>query len=123
MVYRFDEFELDPQTGELWGAARRIRLRPQPCAALVFLLEHAGRLVSREELRQALWSPGTFVEFEGGLNSCIKQIRAALGETRTHPRYIETLTRLGYRFIAPVTCVNAPARLVLTGSGHRAALR
>lgn len=107
MVYRFGEIELDPHTGELWRAARRIRLRPQPCAALVYLLDHAGQLVSREELRRALWSPGTFVEFDGGLNSCIKQIRAALGESRTNPRYIETLARRGYRFIAPVARVDS----------------
>lgn len=118
MVYRFGEIEFDPHTGELWRATRRIRLRPQPCAALVYLLDHAGRLVSREELRCALWSPGTFVEFDGGLNSCIKQVRAALGESRAHPRYIETLARRGYRFIAPVTRVDS---VLMAGTGQWAA--
>lgn len=118
MVYRFGDIQFDPQTGELWKAAQRIRLRPQPCAALVYLLENAGRLVSREELHRALWPQGTFVQFEGGLNSCIKQVRAALGETRADPQYIETFARRGYRFIAPVTRVDHPTYILVTGSGH-----
>jgi DNA-binding winged helix-turn-helix (wHTH) protein len=118
MVYHFDDIVFDPRTGELWKTARCTRLRPQPCAALVYLLDHAGRLVTREELRLALWSPGTFVEFDGGLNSCIKQVRAALGETRAQPRYIETFTRRGYRFIASVRRVDGPTSVTLAGSGH-----
>jgi DNA-binding winged helix-turn-helix (wHTH) protein len=118
MVYQFGEFVFDPRTGEVWKSARCTRLRPQPCAALVYLLDHAGRLVSREELRLALWSPGTFVQFEGGLNSCIKQVRAALGETRAHPRYLETFARRGYRFTTPVARVEGPTSVMMAASGQ-----
>ena len=105
-VYRFGPFELDPTAAELRRSGRKVALRPQPCAALAHLVERHGQFVSRAELYQALWR-GTFVQFDDGLNSCIKQIRAALGDSRTLPRYIETLTRRGYRFIAPVQTVLA----------------
>lgn len=104
-VYAFGSFELDTRTGELRRQRTRVRLRPQPCAALVYLIERPGQFVCRQELHRALWPEGTFVRFEDGLNSCVKQIRAALGDSRTTPRYLETLTRRGYRFIAPVTVV------------------
>jgi DNA-binding winged helix-turn-helix (wHTH) protein/TolB-like protein len=104
-VYTFGNFELDTRTGELRRHASRVRLRPQPCAALVYLIERPGQFVCRQELHRALWPEGTFVRFEDGLNSCVKQIRAALGDSRTTPRYLETLTRRGYRFIAPVAAV------------------
>ena len=99
---RFGPFELDPRSGELRRGPYRVRLRPQPCAALCHLVEHAGEFVSRVELRQRIWPEGTFVHFDQGLNSCIKQIRAALGDDPRRPRYIETFFRRGYRFIAPV---------------------
>lgn len=115
-VYRFGPFELDTRTAELRRhhpeprperaegmGSLRLRLRPQPCAALACLVARHGQFVSRQEMQRALWPDGTFVRFEDGLNSCIKQIRAALGDSRTAPRYIETLTRRGYRFIMPVT--------------------
>jgi DNA-binding winged helix-turn-helix (wHTH) protein len=105
-VYKFGSFELDTRTGELRRHAYRVRLRPQPCAALVYLIERPGQFVCRQELHRALWPEGTFVRFEDGLNSCVKQIRAALGDSRTAPRYLETLTRRGYRFIAPVAAVS-----------------
>lgn len=105
-VYRFGSFELDTRTGELRRHPCRVRLRPQPCAALVYLIERPGQFVSRQELHRALWPEGTFVRFEDGLNSCVKQIRAALGDSRTTPRYLETLTRRGYRFIAPVLALS-----------------
>lgn len=103
-VYRFGPFELDGFASELRRDGRRVRLRPQPCAALAHLVTRHGQFVSRAELFDALWR-GTFVQFDDGLNSCIKQIRAALGDSRADPRYIETLTRRGYRFIAPVQVV------------------
>lgn len=78
------------------------RLQPQPARVLAVLLEHAGEVVSRETLRQRVWSDGTFVDFERGLNFCVAQIRSALGDSAESPRYIETLPRRGYRFIAPV---------------------
>jgi DNA-binding winged helix-turn-helix (wHTH) protein/TolB-like protein len=99
-VLRFGEFELDPETGELQGPAGRTRLQPQPARLLVHLLTHARRLVTREELRRALWSD-TEVEFDQGLNFCVRQIRAALGDSPSAPRYIETLPRRGYRFLVP----------------------
>jgi DNA-binding winged helix-turn-helix (wHTH) protein len=107
-VWRFGQFELDTSTGELRKNGYRVRLRPQPCAALAYLVERQGQFVSRQALSRALWPEGTFVHFDHGLNSCIKQIRAALGDSRTAPRYVETLTRRGYRFIAPVALL-APA--------------
>jgi DNA-binding winged helix-turn-helix (wHTH) protein len=102
-IYRFGDCALDTGSGELRRGGRRIRLRPQPAAVLEYLLRHPGEVVSREDLRRAIWPEGTFVHFDHGLNSCVKQLRAALGEDRVAPRYIETLTRRGYRFVAAVT--------------------
>jgi DNA-binding winged helix-turn-helix (wHTH) protein len=104
-VYRFGPFELDATAAELSRDGERVRLRPQPCSALAYLVARHGLFVSRHQLYEALWPEGIFVQFDKGLNSCIKQIRAALGDSRTSPRYIETLTRRGYRFIAPVHVV------------------
>ena len=103
--YLFGVFEFDSVTGELRKTGRRVRLRPQPARALEHLLERHGELVSRGELQRAIWPDGTFVHFDYGLNSCIKQIRAALGDSRSAPGYVETLVRRGFRFIAPVTVV------------------
>jgi DNA-binding winged helix-turn-helix (wHTH) protein len=105
MVYRFGPFEFDSVAGDLRRAGHRLRLRPQPCRALGHLVERQGEFVSRDELRCVIWPDGTFVHFDHGLNSCIKQIRRALGDGRTSPRYLETLVRRGYRFIAPVSAV------------------
>ena len=102
-IYRFGEFVFDPRSGELRKGARRVRLRPQPTLVLEYLLQCAGELVSREELRRLLWPNGTFVQFDDGLNSCIKQVRAALSDARADPRYVETVTRRGYRFIGDAT--------------------
>jgi DNA-binding winged helix-turn-helix (wHTH) protein len=104
-VYRFLGFDLDTRTGELRRQQDLVRLRPQPSAVLACLVERHGRFVSRQELHRVVWPDGTFVRFEDGLNSCMKQVRAALGDSRTAPRFIETLTRRGYRFIAPVVAV------------------
>lgn len=103
--YRFDVVEFDGATGELLKHGRRTRLRPQPARALEHLLERHGDLVSRAELQRAIWPEGTFVHFDYGLNSCMKQIRAALGDSRTAPRFIETLVKRGFRFVAPVMIV------------------
>jgi hypothetical protein len=83
----------------------RVRLRPQPARALEHLLERHGKFVSRGELQRVIWPDGTFVHFDHGLNSCMKQIRAALGDSRSAPAYVETLVKRGFRFIAPVTVV------------------
>src|SRR2546430_7698483 len=108
-LLRFGVFELDPKSGELRRAGVEINLPPQPAKVLVLLATRAGQLVTREELRQQIWGEETFVDFEHGLNSCIKQIRAALDDHAEAPRYIETRPRRGYRFIAPVQEV--PARV------------
>jgi DNA-binding winged helix-turn-helix (wHTH) protein len=107
-VYRFGVFEFDSETGELQATGQMTRLRPQPARILEYLLQRSGQLVTRAELQRAVWPEGTFVHFDEGLNSCLKQIRAALGGRRTAAVYVETLVRRGFRFIPPVTRV--PAR-------------
>lgn len=102
-VYRFHQFRFDSRTGELRRGPVSAPLRPQPAAVLACLLERAGTLVTREDLHRTLWPEGTHVQFDQGLNSCLKQLRAALGDRRIRPRYIETLTRRGYRFLAEAT--------------------
>jgi DNA-binding winged helix-turn-helix (wHTH) protein len=99
---RFGPFDLDTRSGELRRGGVRVRLRPQPCAVLAYLAEHSGTFVSRRDLHRHLWRDGTFVHFDQGLNSCIKQVRRALGDNRRMPTYIETLPRRGYRFMVPV---------------------
>lgn len=101
-VFRFGAFEANPATGELRKSGVRIRLQEQPFQVLVMLLERPGELVSREELRQRLWPADTFVDFDHSLNTVVNKLREALGDSATHPRFIETLARRGYRFLAPV---------------------
>lgn len=99
---RFGAFKLDLETGDVYKNGTHIKLQPQPFKVLALLASHAGQLVTREQLQQEIWGSETFVDFEKGLNFCVKQIRGALGEDADVPRYIETLPRRGYRFIAPV---------------------
>src|SRR6516164_4308585 len=99
---RFGPFELDPCSGQLRKAGALIRLQPQPFRLLQLLAERAGRVVSREEIRLHLWAHSTFVDFEHGINFSINQIRAALSDNAEKPRFVETLPRRGYRFLAPV---------------------
>ena len=107
---RFGIFELDVHTGELRKAGRRIRLSGQPLQILEALLKHPGEIVTRDELRRELWPDQTFVDFERNLNSAVKRLRAALGDSAETPRFIETLPRRGYRFLVPVEA-SAPIRL------------
>jgi len=100
-LLHFDGFELDVSSGELRMGETSLALQPQPFKVLALLVSRAGRIVTREEIRQQLWSTGTFVDFEGGLNFCIRQIRKTLGENARKPRFIDTIHRRGYRFIAP----------------------
>lgn len=102
-LLRFGVFELDLKNEELRKSGSPIKLQPQPFKVLTLLTERPGELVSREEIRQQIWGGETFVDFERGLNFCISQIRAALGDDANTPRYIETLPRRGYRFIGPVS--------------------
>jgi DNA-binding winged helix-turn-helix (wHTH) protein/WD40 repeat protein len=104
-VIRFAAFQLRSDTRELYKQGTRIRLQIKPFQVLETLLERPGELVTREELRNRLWPSGTFVDFESGLNTAINRLRAALGDSAEEPRYIETLPRLGYRFICPVQVI------------------
>jgi len=101
-VARFGVFELDLNAGELRKSGVKLRLQGQPFQVLALLLERAGDVVTREELRQQLWPSDTFVDFDHSLNTAINKVREALGDSATSPRYVETLARRGYRFIAPV---------------------
>lgn len=118
--YHFGGFELDARSGELRKDGRSLRLAEQPLQILLLLLARPGELVSREEVRQALWTADTFVDFDVGLNSAIKRLRDALGDSAEHPRFVETLPRRGYRFIAPVEVVTAaaPAEAPLPVAAH-----
>jgi cholera toxin transcriptional activator len=100
---RFGAFELGLREGELRKQGLRIKLQQQPLQLLMMLLEHPGEIVTREELRKNLWPAETFVDFDHGLNKAITKIREALGDSADSPRFIETLPRRGYRFIAPVS--------------------
>jgi DNA-binding winged helix-turn-helix (wHTH) protein/TolB-like protein len=102
-ILRFGLFELDATTCELRRQGALVRLPLQPARALRLLAGRAGELVTREELRLELWGNDTFVDFEAGLAACVNQIRHALGDRAASPLFVETLPRLGYRFIAPVT--------------------
>jgi len=104
-LLRFGVFELDVRTGELRKSGKRIRLAPQPCRLLVMLAGKPGELVTREEIQREIWGGDTVVDYEQGLSFAVKKVRAALGDHSASPRYIETLPRRGYRFIAPVEAV------------------
>jgi TolB-like protein len=101
-VARFDQFEVDLRSRELRKGGARVRLQDQPFQILTMLLERAGDVVTREEIRDRLWPNGTFVDFEHSMNAAIKRLRAALGDTAENPRFVETLHRRGYRFVAAV---------------------
>jgi DNA-binding winged helix-turn-helix (wHTH) protein/Flp pilus assembly protein TadD len=110
---RFGAFEVDFRSGELHKHGIRLKLQDQPFHLLALLLEHPGDVVTREELRQKLWPADTFVDFDTGLNSAIKKLRDALGDSAEEPRYIETLPRRGYRFIAHVENGDLPASVAV----------
>jgi len=112
-LLRFDTFQLDAATGELQKSGRPVHLTAQPAKVLTFLALNAGRLVTRDDLHGHVWSGDTFVDFEQGLNFCIKQIRDALGDDAKAPTYIETLPRRGYRFLARVERVAPEPRRVM----------
>jgi len=107
-LVRFGAFELDLQSGELRKRGLRTRLTPQSFQVLVLLLEHRGEVVTREALRQRLWPADTFVDFDMGLSSAVKKLREALGDSAENPRFVETVPRRGYRFIAAIEPAPAP---------------
>jgi len=102
-LVRFGLFEVDVGEGKLTKSGTRIRLQEQPFRILVLLLEHAGQLVTRDAIRDELWSQDTFVEFDRALNTAVGKLRAALSDSAENPRFLETIPRKGYRFISPVT--------------------
>lgn len=124
----FDEFELDPANERLTRRGIVVSLQPQPMKVLLLLVARRGELVTRKELQDAVWGAGTFVDFDQGLNWCIRRIREVLGDDASAPRFIETVPRRGYRFIAVMRrthnnmrwlTITAMALLVLTISGAR----
>ena len=109
-IWRFGVFEFDAYSMELRRAGIPIKLRDQPSRILAYLLEHAGQMVTREELRQLLWPADTFVDFDHSLNTAVMTLREALGDKADKPLYIETLPKRGYRFVAPVSLGRAAVK-------------
>ena len=101
-VLRFGPYQVDRQTGEFSDNGRKLKLQDQPFQILVALLERPGEVVTREDLRQKLWPGDTFVDFDNSVNIAVRKLRQALNDNATQPRFIETLPKRGYRFIAPV---------------------
>jgi DNA-binding winged helix-turn-helix (wHTH) protein len=100
-TFRFGEFELNVDSGELRRNNQRLKLQPQPFKLLVLLVRRAGNLVSREDIKRELWPDGTFVDFDQSVNFSIKQVRDVLGDSAERPLYLETVPKRGHRFIAP----------------------
>ena len=123
MIYRFGLFEFDPAAGELRKQGRVVRIEPQPARALALLLAHPGAVISREQLRAHVWEAGTHVDFDRGLAYCVGQVRTALGDSADNPRFVETLPRRGYRFIAPVQTEEAASERLEAASAARRASR
>lgn len=107
--FKFGAFELDTHSGELRKHGIKIRLQPQPLQTLSILLENAGQVVTREEMQKRLWPDSTYVDFDNAINSTIRKLRDALGDSAENPVFIETLARRGHRFIYPIPAANAPA--------------
>src|SRR4030095_10700629 len=107
VVVSFGPFQLDPATGEFTKHGIRVRLASQPCQILIILIQRSGEVVTREQIREQIWSADTFVDFEHGLSAAINKLRQALGGSADKPRFIETLSGRGYRFLLPVQPVDA----------------
>jgi len=118
-VVRFGIYEFESHAKELRKGGMRVRLEGQPLAILKMLLDRPGELVTREELQKELWPADTFVDFEHSLNAAVKRLRAALNDSAEHPRYIETLSRRGYRFIAPMNGTAAGGEAYPSLQHHR----
>jgi DNA-binding winged helix-turn-helix (wHTH) protein len=101
-VVKFGVFELDLKNGDLRRHGVQLKLQEQPYQILVVLLEHAGEIVARDDIRQRLWPSDTFVDFNNSVNAAVNRLREVLGDSAENPRFIETVPRRGYRFIAPV---------------------
>src|SRR5271167_3745962 len=116
-IFRFGRFETDAGRGTLSRGGLRVRLQEQPFRVVIWLLERPGEVITREELRQQLWPEGTYVDFDGSLNVILKKLRAALDDDSDNPRFIETVPRRGYRFIAPVTVESVAAEPPASANG------
>jgi len=124
-LLRFGVFELNLDTEEVRKSGTIMKLAPQPFRLLVLLATHSGQVVTREEIQIQLWGEETYVDFEQGMNHCIKQIRTVLGDNADNPLYVETLPRRGYRFLAPVFSKNVPApapQIIKSQSGIQSAI-
>jgi DNA-binding winged helix-turn-helix (wHTH) protein len=111
--FRFGVFEADAATGELRRKGVRVKLHAQPFQVLMMLLARPGEMLTREEICRELWPEGTFVDYEHGVNSAVNRLREALGDKAANPRFVETLARRGYRFVAPVERVGAAVESVV----------
>src|SRR5277367_3626468 len=105
--YRFGVFEANAATGELRRQGIRVKLNTQPFQLLMLLLARPGEMLTREDITRELWPEGTFVDFDHGVNSAVNRIREALGDKANNPRFVETVARRGYRFVAPVVRIVA----------------
>jgi len=112
-LYRFGIFEANPRSGEVTKKGVRVPLQVKPFQVLIVLLQAQGQIVTRDEIRNRLWPEGTFVEFDDSLNSAVKKLRTALNDSAEHPRFFETVPKVGYRFVAPVSIVGETA--IVTG--------
>jgi DNA-binding winged helix-turn-helix (wHTH) protein/TolB-like protein len=117
-VLRFGAFELDQAAGELRKQGRLVALTGQPLRVLDLLASNAGRIVTRAELQRQIWGDDTHVDFDASLSTCINQVRTALGDRAAAPRFVETLPKRGYRFVAPVDFVAGTPATNLTASQH-----
>src|ERR1700680_616926 len=114
-ILRFGVFEVDVRSGELRKQGVRIKVQEQPFHVLTVLLQRPGEAITREELRSQNWPADTFVDFDNSLNTAINKLREALGDSADNPRFIETLPRRGYRFIAPVAGVDGTTKGTAAG--------
>jgi len=114
VLHRFGIFEFESDSGELRKSGRVVALEPQPAKALGILLARAGQVVSRDEMRDAVWGHDTHVDFDRGLAYCLSQVRAALGDSGDNPRFVQTIPKKGYKFIAPLS-TDAPGSISFTG--------
>ena len=119
MVYRFGVFEFDDDGKELRKNGRAVAIERQPAKALTLLVSRAGQLVTREELREAVWGKDTHVDFDRGLAYCVSQIRTALGDSGDNPRFVQTIPKQGFKFIAPVTTNSADTTVQLQDRSRR----
>ena len=120
LAFQFGVFEISPHTRELRKHGVKLKLQDQPLEVLLLLLEHSGEIVTREEIQKRLWPENTFVDFDNAINSSVRKLRDALGDSSDNPRFIETLARRGYRFIAPVSRpLGAPEREVPSNRSSR----